>query len=219
MKMVKKIILSILFISFIASCEKEEPITSPPIRDYQTQYNTEIVKIENYLKTHSISVVNNPGLADDQNVIYSQVPSLDINSIWGTDPLVPNANVLSKMVSVGGVQHKVYYMKFRDGVGTSPSLSSRIKTYYKFSLLNDVTTHVQTSTDLGINLNMNNLILGWQNILPEFKTGTISGSNQYNDFGAGVMFLPSALAYYERDLAGVPAYSPVIYNFKLFHIF
>lgn len=219
MKKIKCIVLSIVLSNAFLSCEKEDPIVLPQKRDYQTQYNDEIVKIENYLKTHSISVVDNPGATDDQNVFYTLVPSLDINSIWGTDPLVPNANVLTKLVTVGGVVHKIYYVKFRDGVGASPNLSSQIRAYYNFALLNDDSTIIQTTTTNGVNLFMNGLILGWQNILPEFKMGTITGTNQYNDFGAGVMFLPSALAYYERNTSGVPAYSPVIFNFKLFHVF
>lgn len=219
MKILKKIVLSILFISVLASCEKDDPIEIPPIRDIQTQYNSEIVLIENYLKTHALVVVNNPGGVDHQNVDYITVPSLDPTSIWGTNDTTPNANVLSKIVNVGGVPHKIYYIKLQDGVGVSPTLTSQIKAYYKLSLLNTQSTAVTTSATSGVNLPMNNLILGWQNILPEFKMGTITGVDQYNDFGAGVMFLPSAVAYYDRSLTGIPAYSPLIYNFKLFNVF
>jgi hypothetical protein len=219
MKKIKFIVLSIVLCNTFLSCEKEEAIVIPQKRDYQTQYNEEIVKIENYLKTHSIFVVDNPGATDDKNVDYAVVPSLDVNSIWGTDPSVPNANVLTKLVTVGGVEHKIYYLKFRDGVGASPTLNNQIKAYYKLVLLNNESTLIQTSVVDGVNLPMNGLILGWQNILPEFKMGTITGTNQYNDFGAGVMFLPSALAYYDISTSQIPAYSPIIYNFKLFNVF
>lgn len=218
MKKIKVIALSILFTSMFIGCEKDDSVDrTPKKRDYQEVYNEDIVEIENYLKTHSITVVNNPGFVDDQNVTYATVPNLDANSIWGTDPLVPKANLLSKLVTVEGVVHKAYYIKFRDGVGASPNLSNQIKAYYNFVLLNDQSTIIQTGDGSGQPLTMNQIILGWQYILPEFKMGTVTGTNQYNDYGAGVMFLPSALAYYDKAIGG-PAYSPIIYNFKLFNV-
>lgn len=220
MKIIKIIVLSLLLSSPFLSCDNNDSAADvPQKRDYQDQYNVDIAKIENYLKTHAITVVTNPGFADDQNATYSVVPNLDANSIWGTDPLVPKANVLTKLVTVAGVEHKIYYIKFRDGVGASPNMSNQIKAYYNFVLLNDGSTPIETSADTGVNLQLNRLILGWKHILPEFKMGTITGINQYNDFGAGVMFLPSALAYYEQNNANVPAYSPVIFNIKLFNVF
>jgi hypothetical protein len=220
MKIIKFILFSLLLSTTFLSCDGNDSMPDvPQKRDYQDQYNEDIAKIENYLKTHAITVVTNPGFADDQNATYSVVPSLDANSIWGTDPLVPKVNVLTKIAIVGGVEHKIYYLKFRDGVGASPNTSNQIKAYYNFVLLNDASTPIETSSEAGVNLQLNKLILGWKYILPEFKMGTITGINQYNDFGAGVMFLPSALAYYEQSSANVPAYSPVIFNIKLFNIF
>ncbi len=220
MKKVIIVFFTILLISTFLSCEKDnDSEVLPQKRDYQTQYNEEIIKIENYLKTHSISVVSNPGFPDDQNVDYAVVPELDANSIWGTNPLVPNANVLTKLVTVEGVVHKIYYLKFRDGIGTSPNTNSQIKAYYKAVLLDAESTQFDISADGGENLPLNQLILGWQYILPEFKMGTILGVDQYEDFGAGVMFLPSALGYYDVSMGAVPPYSPLIFNFKLFNVF
>lgn len=219
----KIVIISILLTSVFLSCQKDDTpavVTLPQKKDYQTQYNEDIVKIENYLKTHSISVVSNPGFSDDQNVSYDVVPNLDVNSIWGTNPLVPKTNVFTKLVTVENVVHKIYYLKLQDGVGISPNTNNQIKAYYKCILLNNESTIVETGSETGVILKMNQLILGWQNILPEFKMGTISGSNQYSDFGVGIMFLPSALAYYDNnEIAKIPAYSVVGYNFKLFNVF
>lgn len=220
MKKIKFFVLSILFTSTFLSCVKDVDIPQPAVkRDYQTQYNEDIIKIENYLKTHSISVINHPGFLDHMNVSYATVPSLDANSIWGINPLTPNANVLSKLVTTQGVVHKVYYLRLQDGVGTSPTVSSQIRSYYKCSLMDNGSTIVGSSADTGVDLHMSQLILGWREIFPLFKMGTISGPNQYNDYGAGVMFLPSAMAYYDLQVNQIPSYSPLIYNFKLFNVF
>lgn len=220
MKKIKLFTLSFLFVSLLQSCVKDDNVdVANQVRDYQTQYNADISQIENFLKTHSITVVNHPGFPDDQNISFSIVPSLDPTSIWGTDAVTPNSNLLTKNVTKEGVVHKIYYLKHRDGVGTSPTLSNQIKIYYKCFLVDNQSSVMSTSSENGADVAMNQLILGWQNILPEFKMGTITGGSQYNDYGAGVMFLPSAMAYYEIQVNQIPAYSPLIYNFKLFNVF
>jgi hypothetical protein len=70
-------------------------------------------------------------------------------------------------------------------------------------------------------------ITGWGEVFPEFKTGTYKkhevngipdGTIDYSGFGAGVMFLPSGLAYYNTAKASIPAYSPLVFSFKLYDI-
>ena len=68
---------------------------------------------------------------------------------------------------------------------------------------------------------LNGVVRGWQEIFPFFKSGTVTAGatagdpNVYSDFGAGVMFLPSGLAYYNRASTNIPSYSPLIFSFKL----
>ena len=63
---------------------------------------------------------------------------------------------------------------------------------------------------------------GWSEVFPEFKTGSYvsnpNGTVSYTDFGAGVMFLPSGLAYYSSGSYAIPAYSPLVFSFKLYEI-
>lgn len=223
MKRHKFFILLGLSVFTFVSCNNEDnfpdtitPITpiTPPLRDYTVQYNTDILKIETFLKTHSISVTNHAGFSDDQDVSYATVPSLDENSIWGSNPSEPKASLLTKTVSIKDVVHKIYYIKFRPGIGASPLLTNQIKTQYTGFLIEDGFVF-EDSVDEGVNFPLNNLITGWREILPEFKMGTITGVNQYSDFGAGVMFLPSALAYYNMSNQNISAYSP----FKLYGVF
>ncbi|MCX6185288.1 MAG: hypothetical protein NTX74_09760 [Flavobacterium sp.] len=70
---------------------------------------------------------------------------------------------------------------------------------------------------------LNQTIRGWQEIIPLFKSGQIvntSGSDpvNYTDFGAGVMFLPSGLAYYNIGSGSIPSYSPLVFSFKLYDV-
>lgn len=215
----KKILLPILTLLLIFSCDKETKVEVPPVfkRDYATQYNEDIAKIENYLKTHSVVITNNSGFPDDQDASFSIVPNLDVNSIWGSNPAIPKASLLFKLATINGVVHKIYYIKFREGVGVSPMVTGRAKFFYKGFLLDD--SVFDTSSVTGFTANLNQLIFGFREILPLFKMGTVTGVNQYADFGAGVMFLPSAFAYYDNPAGTIPAYSPIVFNFKLFEVF
>jgi FKBP-type peptidyl-prolyl cis-trans isomerase FkpA len=123
--------------------------------------------------------------------------------------------LLVKNKVIAGVDYKIYYLKFRRGTGASPTDNSLLKCYYSGSLLEDFV--FDTSPENGANLPIRQLILGWQEILPEFKMGTVTGTDQYENFGAGVMFLPSAVAYYEKAAPRVPSYSPLIFSFKLYN--
>jgi hypothetical protein len=64
--------------------------------------------------------------------------------------------------------------------------------------------------------------VGWSEIFPQFRKGTYTGNADgtvsYSDFGAGVMFIPSGLAYYASGSASIPAYSPLVFSFKLYEI-
>ncbi len=70
--------------------------------------------------------------------------------------------------------------------------------------------------------NLTSVIRGWSEIFPQFKTGTylgnIDGSTSYFDFGAGIMFIPSGIAYFGSATGGIPSYSPLIFSFKLYEI-
>ncbi len=70
--------------------------------------------------------------------------------------------------------------------------------------------------------NLYSVITGWSEIFPKFKTGTAisnsDGTVSYNDFGAGVMFLPSGLAYYSTGSGSIPSYTPLVFSFKLYAI-
>ena len=56
------------------SCQKDDPVTIAPTRDYQEQYDKDIDQITEYLNTHYIETyINNPGERDDQDVKISPI--------------------------------------------------------------------------------------------------------------------------------------------------
>lgn len=226
----KKILFVITCILLI-SCNRNEGSSAEPLRDYTEQYNTDIAKIEKFLQTHYVEIVNHPGFSDDQDVTFIEIPDGGTQTpIWDMPNLVKDFTV-----DQNDITYKVYYLKQTEGVGETPCNVDDVLSAYKGQYIFTITEEVD-GTDvekLKINtfestpnpqsfLSLITAIKGWGEIFPNFKTGTYTsntdGSVTYNGFGAGIMFLPSALGYYGSAISSIPAYSPLIFNFKLYEI-
>ncbi|NUY82671.1 FKBP-type peptidylprolyl isomerase [Flavobacterium sp. MAH-1] len=239
--MKKKIILSILFglaLTFIG-CNKNDDIGPSKPRDYTEQYAKDIVDIEQFLKTHSYEVVNHPGFHDDQDVIFHDVEEGDPDAIWSS-PLLTFRTVKTYRDADEDIEYKLYYLKLREGGGIAldkpfPTNTDKVLAAYTGKYL----FHYESTDDSGTvidslkyyefetnpypqsNFDLQGVIKGWSEIFPQFKGGDatqVTGEpTLYTDFGAGVMFIPSALGYYNQASGSIPAYSPLIFTFKLYN--
>jgi FKBP-type peptidyl-prolyl cis-trans isomerase FkpA len=223
----------------IVSCSKDKnddvPVTPP--RDYETQYKEDIVAIENYLRTHSITVTNQPGETIDQDVKIDVIPTGGTElSIWSYLNSATFPKLLSRNVSLHGITYKLYYLVIREGIkdvsgvgGESPSNVDAVFTAYKGTLLDGT---VFDSSDNGqAQWNLDGLtahdggfpvITGWSEAFPKFKTGQLTskdnGTVSYTNFGSGMMFIPSGLGYYNKADTKIPAYSPLVFSVKLYSV-
>ena len=211
------------------SCSKnnDTPELTPP-RDYAVQYATDNTDIEEYLKTNYITVVSHPGFIDDQDISIVKIPAGGAQkSIWDQTKY----ELKSRNVSLHDITYKMYYLVLRTGTGIAPCNADGVLTSYKGEYLQRVTTAGVTSlTATPFEevkypqqfFSLFGVITGWSEIFPQFKTGTyaanVDGTVAYNDFGAGVMFIPSGLAYYSGGKGTIPAYAPLVFSFKLYEI-
>lgn len=232
----------ILLIATIAmvSCSKDkndEPVTPP--RDYATQYATESVAIEDYLKTNYISeIVNNPGFPNDQDVTIKKITDAATQpSLWSYLGSSTLPKLTSREVLMHGVTYKIYTLVIREGIkggstasgGEYPSNVDAVFAGYKGTLLDG--TVFDSSNDGQKQYNLDGffmaahdggatVIRGWTECFPQFKTGWVSskdnGTISYNDFGVGVMILPSDFGYYNDAKTDIPAYSPLVFSIKLY---
>ncbi len=225
----------------VVSCNKSDDDTEP-LRDYTAQYAADLLKIEEFLQTHYITVVNNPGFADDQNVTFTKIPVGGTQtSIWNSPDLVTNFTV-----DANDITYKLYYLKLRGHVdrNASPSEADLAKTpcnvdrvlssyvgqylYTTKQTVGGVEVDVLQLKQFEENANpqafltLSSTIRGWSEVFPRFKAGTYvgnpDGTLSYSDFGAGIMFIPSGLGYYASGSTSIPAYSPLIFTFKLYEI-
>lgn len=216
-------------------CKSDDDATLAPVRDFAIQYNTEISEIEAFLKTHRYVVTDAAGSVTDQDVVFEPVEMDDPQAVWNS----PNLHF--RMVSRHDIEYKLYYLKLREGGGTDAELQpypcnvDSVLMAYKGEYLYRETIAGEEGessssqlTLVGFEtvlypqtlLNLETVIRGWSEIVPQFRPGTaiaVDGEpTQYMNFGAGVMFIPSGLAYYNAPQANIPSYSPLFFNFKFY---
>jgi FKBP-type peptidyl-prolyl cis-trans isomerase FkpA len=206
----------IVFISFFTSCKKDDDSVSiAPPRDYAVQYASEKDSIEKYLKNHHM-VVDQTTFDVTFDSIRTTGPQV---SIWDqTDYPLRN-----KLVTLNNVQYTLYYLSFREGAGNKPTRGDDVLVAYNGTLLND--KQFEYAPFPQVSSSLAGTIEGWQEIIPLFGAGTpdpsvpASEPNQYLDYGAGVMFLPSDFAYYNTGSGNlIGAYQPLVFSFKLYAV-
>ena len=215
-------ILSMLSLAlFSCSKNKDEEVTPP--REYSEQYPTDLKDIEEYLKTYYIEEVTT-----DFDIKISKIPTGGTQkSIWEqtTYPLE------FREVNLHGLKYKLYYLVLNEGIGESPSNVDAVFTAYKGDYLQQVTkdgvttltvTEFERSSNPQQFFQLTSVIRGWSEVFPLFKKGTYTsnsdGTVSYKDFGAGVVFIPSGLGYYNSGSGSIPSYAPLVFNVKLYEV-
>ncbi|GEC73269.1 hypothetical protein SAMN05443543_10612 [Flavobacterium flevense] len=223
-------ILIITTLSLFSCSKDDNAIEEVPLRDYGEQYAKDNDSIEKYLNNYYIEEITNaPGQPEDQDIKMTKIP------VGGTQPSIMSLlnsptfpKLLVRNVDLDDITYKLYYLVLREGVGEKPCNVDGIFATYKGTLL-DNTVFDQSFDPQGLwNLDGTGtrgvFVEGWRQVFPQFRTGTYTesglgdGTLTYNDFGAGVMFLPSGLAYYGSASGAIPSYTPIVFSFKLYEL-
>lgn len=196
---------------------------TPPIqsRPYLEVYNEDIAEIEDFMESHYITVDASYNVSFTK--ITATTPGTPIFDALDTSASQNNpAKPLKfKTISKEGVDHKLYYLKLNEGMGSNPTRLDSVFTSYK-GYKTDLSSFDAASSPTWFQLQ--EVIQGWQEVFPEFKSSngqTINpdGTITYNNFGAGVMFVPSGLAYFSGTGGGaIGSYTPIIFSFKLMNV-
>lgn len=219
MKLLKYILPIFILSLVVLSCEDDDDVAVVPPRPFDEQYAADKDSIEHYLKTHYVSVINAPGFTTDMDVAIFEIPDGGTQTpIWD----MPNLEIRTVDVTTQDQIYDIYFLNLRQGVPTNPKPCNFDSVFvsYRGTLLNGSQfDYVQVPS---VMFRLENLIRGWGEILPQFNTGSYStagdGTTLFEDFGAGIMFLPSGLGYYNVSQVGIPAYSPLVFSFKLYEI-
>lgn len=226
----------LLFTSIILfSCNKDDGPSITPPREFSEQYAADIDSIEQYLKTHHLVKVEVDGRID---VIIDSIPENNTEgliSIWDNTEfplkfkIVKNDSRITNLVDGrvnDSVDYKMYYLILNQGGGKpATTTDSTFVSYRGWNLENkqfDINNTPFWATFPKITSNEVSLISGFRQftaLLNAAESITIppdgDGTIIYNNYGAGVVFIPSGLGYYNSSTSGISAYSPLVFTVRL----
>ena len=96
----------------------------------------------------------------------------------------------------------LYYIINEPGTGAQPTSTSNVTVAYKGYFSNG--TIFDQSSAAGISFGLNQVIKGWTEGIPHFKTG-----------GNGILLVPSSLGYGNNTNGPIPGGSVLIFDVKL----
>jgi len=214
--------IALAALSVLFSCDKSSGDSDYELlHDYGVQYEYDMSVIEQYLKTHYIEeIIDNPGGIDDQDIKLTKIPAGGAQQAIWDSPLLHFIDVERHTMT-----YRIYYIKQREGVGESPSRVDRVFTSFDggYLRMGDEPTRFQYDQLPSVYYPLHSTIFAWSEIFPLFKEGTLIDNGVgnpavYENFGAGVMFVPSGLAYYNNATATLPAYAQLMFKFKLYDV-
>lgn len=227
MKKISILFLAVLIGLGIACSPDDDGFVPVPERDRTEQQLSDNDSLIGYLQTHyynfgelqnidniSINDIEIFELPKDQAGNYLPLPDPDNNRLlWG------DANLITKTTRFQDVEYVYFILKLNQGQGEArPNFSDAVRIKYTGNLQNEF---VFDSAPNPVVFDLTNVIPGWNRVLPEFNVAESfsinpDGTVQYFNYGVGVMFLPSGLAYYATPPVGIMVYSNLIFKFELY---
>lgn len=144
--------------------------------------------------------------------------------IWtiknGETPLMEQ--VEKQEVTYNDVTYNLYVLKQNVGATVSPTKVDSIYFTYTGMLLDSTVFDSKTNFSWNIGANpttLDMLIPGWQYGFTNFKGGNVvinaDESFDFEDYGKGILFIPSGLAYGNNAQSVIPENSPLIFEISL----
>jgi FKBP-type peptidyl-prolyl cis-trans isomerase FkpA len=229
-----KAILVVTVGLLIFSCNQDDDSNGVKPEPYDEQYIKDLAKIDEFIDNHYMKVDPITFEVSFKKIQTHGADSLPIR----TQTEYP---LESRMVEIEDHEqtYKMYYIKFRQGTGEKPTRVDSTLVSYRGEYLYKKKVAIPNTSPVAYNeyitgeqfdqaqnpvwFSLDLVVEGWKEMVPFlFNSGTSSfdpstGVISYDNFGAGVFFLPSALGYYSAS-GTIPAYSPMVFSVKLMHV-
>lgn len=215
-------ILAVL-VAFI-SCEDDDgPKTTFQEKDRGEQQIADKDSILTYLASH---YYNSSFFESGSNHKYTDIVITELEegeSVPSGHSLLLNV-VETHYTEFLEFDYEYYVLKINQGGGESPKFTDAVRVRYEGTSVerNQVFDAISSPNALplvGNGFNTFGTIRGWQLVLPMFNTAmnfNIDGNGivNFENFGLGVMFVPSGLAYFSGTSTG-SSYDNLIFKFEL----
>ena len=210
----KKIIYVLLSIIIIYSCKKDEEVEPP--RDLAEQAILDEQILEDFLSTH---FYNYEDFQDPDNRTKIKFDTI-ANENSNKTPLIQQVNksTINVRISDGSfINHPIYTLVAREGIGESPSSVDSTYLSYEGLLLNK---SIFDKSLTPIWFDLTSVVRGFREGMPTLRPGDFSIDQNnlpvFSNYGQGAIFMPSGLGYFGNPSGGIPAYSPIIFKIELY---
>ncbi len=215
-------ILILVAIAIFSSCKKDDDngvIIVPPrdLAEVAQENNDSIVQ---YLETHfyNYEEFETPPMDFDYLIVLDTIAGANA----GKTPLIDQ--ITSRVITISDddndVEHTLYYLIAREGGGDNPTVADSTFVRYKGNLLDG---SLFDSRNVPFWFDLLTVVRGVREVMPEFKTaGNLvdngDGTFTFDNYGVGLVIMPSGLAYFNNPPLGIPAYSPLIFRIDLLEL-
>ena len=210
------VVLGLLLV--MASCQPDDGTFQPvPERDRAEQQVVDNDSLIGYFETHYYNASTFDGSTDFtmEDIVITELE--DGETLPDGHTLLIDA-VETHTTTFVDVDYTYYILRINQGstVNEGPKFTDDVRVRYSGNLMDE---EVFDSAVTPVDFDMINLIPAWSRVMPQFNPAEsfsiIDGQVTYTDYGLGVMFVPSGLAYFSSPPLGVPVYSNLIFKFEL----
>lgn len=221
MKLRYLLIVFSLFLGLMSSCSSDDDQggVTIEIRDPEEVKEENAVEIEQFLQTHFYEFEENPLNPNFQRFVFDTIAGENQDRT----PIFDSEFLESKQVTQQGIEYTLYYLKYREGntAERHPTFAdSTLITYQGITIDNKLFD----ASPNPIWLDLTQTVRGFYELLPELRgssgfTQNSDGTVTFNDdFGIGVVFIPSGLGYFATPPtgSGISRYQPIIFSVQLY---
>ena len=212
-------LLLLFFILINLRCTPDDEEDEEPPRDYLEQSLEDDQRLVEYLKSHYYNYEDFSNFFNDENeiiidTILSENSNLKSLFDFAVETTIPLASSEGEII-----EHKLYHIVVTDGIRIDdrPSIADSVYLNYKGKLLNGNVFDKKTNP---VWFDTANVIRGFRYGLQYFSPGNFiqreNGTISFNQFGRGLIFMPSGLGYFNNLQTNIPSYSPLIFEISMF---
>lgn len=235
MKLKTYVLSTLCLLLIFSSCKKDDDsFEEIPLRDRTEQQVADLDSLKNYLKTHyyNRATFEIPGNHTISEIIIKELPK-DASGNFLPMPDAENNQLLidaveAKTTKYLDVDYQYYVLILNEGGGENPHFSDKVRLKYSGSLQNSKSfEEMVTPIEMELvkpSFSGRGTIRGFQIGIPELKTAESfvengDGTIGFNNYGLGVLFLPSGLGYFSNSESSyIPPYSNLIFKIELYQM-
>ena len=215
----KLYLVLVILIFFLSSCDSDNNSAAVETNDYSEQLKIDNALLVDYLSSHFYNYEDFPRSENE-------IVSIEIDTISGDNankiPLIDQVQQISVPLTDANneiINHTLYYIVAQQGseLERKPAIVDSTYVVYKGELLSGYKFDERLSPVWFDNASV---VSGFRYGLQHFAPGTYSinesGIIRFQDFGQGIIFMPSGIGYYASGLAAIPNYSPLVFSVSVY---